>query len=137
MTLTLTPNSERVIADYLREHEDVAAITSSVVSETPKKTDTPWIRYTQLNKRDIARPVDYALEAYFQLDCYAGRTGGQPEASLLARTVRAALVAMPDSEDVDGAVVSDVEIRGDSRLPDPQMDSRERFILTFTVTMHR
>lgn len=133
--LTLTPNAEKVVADYLRTHEDVAAITNRIVSETPKSTDTPWVRYTQLNEPDIVRPLDYAVKPYIQLDCYAGRTGGQPEASLLKRTVRAALVAMPDADDVDDAEISDVEIRGDSRLPDSQMADRERFILTFTVVM--
>lgn len=127
-------NAEKLVADYLREHDGVVAITGDrrVGSKTPEAIDTPWIRYTQLNRADLARPLDYFTAPYLQLDCYAGKDGGQPEASLLSRTVRAAMMAMPD-EDFDDAIVTDVECRGDARIPDVQLDNRERFILSFLV----
>lgn len=138
MTLQLTANSERVIADYLREHPDVAAITDRIVSKTPTKTDTPWVRYTLLNERSIGgHRSDHLREAFVQLEAYAGKDGfsahaGQPGASLLARTVRAAMMAMPE-ESHDDAVVTGVEPRGYSRIPDTQLDNRERYIAQFAV----
>ena len=139
MTLTLTPNAEKVIADYLREHPDVSAITDRIVSKTPKSMDDPWVRYSQIAKRTPHRS-DHFLEVFVQLDCYAGRDDvsahdGQPGASLLARTVRAAMMALPEA-DLDGVVVTGVDPRGDSRQPDTQIDNRERFILQFVVWLH-
>ena len=136
MALSLTPNAEKVIADYLREVPEILAITQDrrVTSRTPDSTDKPWVRYTQLNARSSHRS-DHLIGVYVQLDCYAGRAGGQPEASLLRRTVRAALVAMPEAS-VEGAVITGVEIRGDSRQPDPQLDNRERFVISADVWMH-
>lgn len=134
MTLTLSPNAEKVVADYLRE---TVEITDRIVSKTPKSTDEPWVRYTQLNKRAWdGHRSDYFLEAYFQFECYAGKEGGQPEASELGRTVRAALVHMPFADEVEGAVITGVDIRGDSRQPDLSLDSRERFIISAAVWMH-
>lgn len=135
MTLTLTPNAEKVVADYLRAHPDVAAITGRIVEKTPNSMDTPWVRYTQLAKPAMGNHrSDHALSPYFQFDCYAGKDGGQPEASLLARTVRAALVELRGA--IGGAVITGVEIRGDSRQPDTQLDSRERFVLSAVVHLH-
>ena len=80
--------------------------------------------------------VDHLVEFYFQIDCYAGATGGLPEAITLGRAVRAALVEMPNSEH-DDAVVTATRIRGDRSLPDTAMEpSRNRVILTASCWIH-
>lgn len=136
MTLELTVNVERLVADYLREQPDVAAITDRIVSKTPTKTDTPWVRYTQLNKRSAGgHRSDHLSECFLQFDIYAGRDGGQPEASELARTVRAAMMALPEEPGL-GAVVTGVDPRGDARIPDTQLDNRERFVQSYLVWVH-
>lgn len=139
-SLTLIPDPERVIADYLRDQPDVLAITEQrrVGSKTPASTDLPWIRYTAFDAPAVGdHRADHLIAAFVQFDCYAGREGGQPQASLLARTVRAALTALGRGEGtVSGAVVTGVRIRGFGRRPDPQLDNRERFIVDTTIWMH-
>lgn len=135
----MIPNGEKVIADYLREHDDVAAIVGRrVVSKTPENTDSPWVRYTQIDAPSTGSP-HHLIEFYFQFDCYAGKDGGQPEASLLARTVCTALAEI-DGEDyqADGAVVKGVRPNAGLRNPDsdPFTPARERFVSTALVWMH-
>jgi len=135
----LAPYAEKVISDYLREDPGVAALVDRrVVGKTPASTDNPWVRVTELDDRAVGGSrSDHLHEFYFQFDCYAGKDGGQPEANLLKRTVRKALVEMSEA-DHEGAVVSGVDIRGSARLPDDDVDepARERFVLTANVWMH-
>lgn len=134
--MTLIPNGEKVVADYLRTHSAVAPLCTRVTSKAPDNRDTAWIRYHQLNatKEPKSRP-EWLITFLLQLDCYAGKTGGQPEASLLARTVRAALLDMPTATLAD-AVVSRVAIVSMPRLPDTAMEpARERFVITANVQM--
>jgi hypothetical protein len=143
MTLTLTPNAEKAIATYLRTQPDVAAITDRVVATTGGKgfsTTTPWVRYTQLSKRSVGgHRSDHLNEVFIQLECYAAADNepndGLPGASLLARTVRAAMMDLPNAE-LPEAVVTGVEPRGDSRQPDTALNDRERFVLSFVVWLH-
>lgn len=127
---------EKIAADYLRDHPAVHALTTRVVSKTPETTATSWVRTTTLDARDEARSnLDHLITFLLQLDCYAGATGGKPEASHLARTVRSALKGMPGSH--DGAVVSRVAFTGHIRIPDTAIEpARERFILTALITAH-
>lgn len=141
MTLTLIPDPEKVVADYLREIPDILAITEDrrVGSTTPKSgTDKPWVRYTVIDDSAVGgHRSDHLTGAYLQFECYAGKDGGQPEASLLARTLRAALTALGRGEgSVSGATVSGVEIRGFSRQPDTQLNDRQRFIVSAMVWLH-
>jgi hypothetical protein len=127
------PYAEKIIADHLRD-----AVDTRVVGRTPSSTDDAWIRLTQLDARAVGGSrADHLIEFLIQLDCYAGKTGGQPEANLLARTTREALVEMPELPHED-AVVAGVDIRGHARIPDLELDdpARERFILTAVVWMH-
>lgn len=127
---------EKVAADYLRANAAVRALTTRVVSKTPDTTSAGWVRTTTLDARDEARSgLDHNITYLLQFDCYAGATGGKPEASALARTVRAALQAMPGVR--DGVVVSRVAFTGHIRIPDTALEpARERFIVSAQVTAH-
>jgi hypothetical protein len=141
--LPLTPDAEAVVGAYLREHPDLVALGARVAGRTPSKMTQPWVRLTQLNAPKTAGSTPERLIHYLlQLDAYAGDVAmsahsGQAEASLLARTVRAALVAMP-AETFDDVVVTDAVVHSMPRIPDPDAGepARERFILTATVRMH-
>lgn len=135
--MTLIPNGEKVVADFLREHSAISALCTRVVSKAPEDRDTAWIKYTQFNatKEPKSRP-ERLVSFLLQLDCYAGKTGGQPEASLLARTVRAALVDDMQDSTLDDAVIGRVVIVSMPRIPDTAMDpARERFVITVNVAM--
>lgn len=140
MTLTLIPDAEKLVSDYLRDVPEVAAIVGRrVVGKSPGVDGTaePWVLLRQLGApSDPRSKVDHLVAFILQLDCYAGADGGQPEANLLGSTVRGALMAMP-GETFTGAVVSRVVINGDARIPDVTYETaRERRIVTATVWMH-
>lgn len=124
-------NGDKVVADYLREVDGVPR----VVVRTPDNQSTAWVRLTRLAAPSETEPIDHLIRFMFQLDCYAGKAGGYPEAQSLASTVRDALKAMPGVH--DGAVVTGTQCIGDAYLPDTDFEpDRERFSLTFYVWMH-
>lgn len=137
MTLTLTPDGEKLVSDFLRDHPDLAELGARVVSKTPPDRATPWVRVTQLDAGQATRdPSDHLVEFFLQLDCYAGADGGKPQASLLTRTARAALQTIAQASHAD-AVVTGCRISGAARVPDTDFEpARERFVLTATVWAH-
>lgn len=128
----MIPDAEKLIGKYLRSET-----SERVVGKTPDNTDDSWVRLTQLDARTVeGSRSEHLVEAFVQLDCYAGREGGQPEGNALGREIRAVLVDMPNHSHADG-VVTGVEIRGHTRIPDADFaPSRERVILTAAVWMH-
>lgn len=130
----LSPYIEKIVSDFLRSHDTIEALGARVVGKTPESTDTPWVRVTQLGglDEDVA---GHFVSYLIQLDCYAGADGGQPEANLLQRTVRAALTEIAG---VHGdAVVSGARVVNAARVPDDDFEeARERFILTVETWAH-
>jgi hypothetical protein len=147
--LPLTPYAQKILSDWLREHQDVRAITTRVVSKPPDDRHTPWVQVRQLDGPNATPlPVEHLIAFLMQFDCYAGEangvpagtpgsTGGEPEAILLGRTVRAVLVDAQDRT-LGGAVVTSVRITGDTDVPDTAFEPvRPRRVLTAVVHMHR
>lgn len=129
----MIPDGEKLVSDYLRTE-----LGERVVGKSPSSTTAAWVRCTQLDASAVGgHRSDHLIEFYFQFDAYAGASGGQPEASSLARRLREALVAMPQ-EGVDGATVTGVDIRGMARIPDDDIDepARERFTVNAAVWIH-
>lgn len=124
---------EKIVAGYLR---DAPELGSRVVGKTPSDLTDSWVRLTVINAPQDARSqADHLITFNLQLDCYAGSSGGQPEASLLARTVRELLIAIPGT--YEETVVSGARITSMARIPDTGLEpARERFILTATVWAH-
>lgn len=133
----MIPDAEQVVGAFLRTHDPIVALAARVVGTTPDDTSAPWVRLTQLDAGDEAGSgVEHLIGFFLQFDCYAGKTGGQAQASLLAGTVRAALASMPD-QDLATVVVSRVRFTTHARLPDIDFEpSRERFVLDAIVQMH-
>jgi hypothetical protein len=131
----LVPDVEALLTAYLTPV--VEGLGSEVVDQTPDDTNGSWVLLTLLD--DPADPVaDHAVRAMVQLDCYASKGADDPhaEASLLRRTVRAAIADI-ENADHEGAVVSGAAINGSLRLPDETFaPPRERYVLTATVFCH-
>lgn len=141
MTVAVIPDAEKLTRDFLVQHDAVEALGTRIVGDTPSSVSASWVRLTQINApSDPTSTVDHLVPFFFQLDCYSSKEGigGSPqkEASLIGRTIRAALQEMPDSSHT-GAVVSRVRITRDSRQPDTDLEpARERRILSALVYMH-
>lgn len=133
----MIPNIEKIAGDYLRGHPDVAALGARVVGKPPSQTESPWVQLRQLDASDAPTSrAEHLINYLLQADCYAGKEGGQPEAVLLARTVRAALHAMPGVR--DGVVITSARFTGMARIPDTDFESaRERVVLTATIHAHK
>lgn len=140
MALTLIPYAQKIVSDYLRSQADVTAITNRIVSKKPDDTETPWVQVRQVDAQNAGRVVvEHLIDFLFQFDCYADEDGGRPQAILLGRTVRAALVAMPGTQ--GGVTVNGVDITldtdlADDTLKDSRGGSRDRKILRATIWMH-
>lgn len=133
----MIPDAEMVLGDYLRTHPDVEALEARVAGKTPTTFTLPWVRVTQLDAIDKTGN-EHLIDFLVQFDCYAGSVedGAQGEASLLRRTVRAALKAA-QGQTLDGVVISDVTVTGDVHLPDTTLEpARERYVLSVTVHAH-
>ncbi len=131
----MIPDPEAVLTTYLT---DVAgALGGTVRGKTPKDTTDPWVRLTLLDAPSTdGGEADHLIAAYLQLDCYAGSDGGHAAASLLARTVREALVTITDGDHGD-VVVTGAKLGGYQRLPDTDFEpARERYVLSATVWLH-
>ncbi len=132
----MIPDAEKTISSYLRDHPDVSALSTRIVGKTPPATAEPWVRVTELDAPAAAASrADHLISFLVQLDVYAGATGGQPEAKTHARTIRAALHAMPGVH--DETVVTQVRVIGWLRAPDPDFEpARDRVIITASVIAH-
>lgn len=130
-------DGEKLVSQLLRVHANVAALNTRIVGKTPTQTASSWVRLTQLDARNApGSRAEHLIDYLFQADCYAGADGGQPEASLLGRTIRAALHEMAGFSNAE-AVVTSVRFNGMVRIPDTEFEpARERVILTATVHMH-
>lgn len=133
----MTPDVEALVGAFLRANSQIQVLVGSrVVGRTPTTTTDPWIRITQID--DTTRSPVHLVTVFLQLDCYGGDDpdSAQREASVLARTVRQVLEALPGPVD-DGAVVAAVTFSGLRRVPDTEFKpARERYILDADVTVH-
>lgn len=135
----MIPDGEKIVSDYLRDDERVSEIVDRrIVGKTPEDTDAPWVRLTQIDAPSTGSP-HHLIEFYFQLDCYAGKEGGQPEAKALGAAVFDALAALDGANhQADDAVVTACRPNLGLRRPDDDVGTpaRERVISTAFVTMH-
>lgn len=136
----MIPDIEKIVGAYLRDHDDIAALGAQVVGQTPRDTSGSWVRLTLLAAPDNSSGAEHLIGFLVQLDCYSSEAGidgsQQKEASVLGRTVRAALKAMQGTTR-DDAVITGVQFPGMLRLLDQDLESaRERIVLTATIWAH-
>lgn len=134
----MIPDGEKVLSKYLRAHPALAELETRIVGKTPEDTTRSWVRLTQLDAGPVDRRAGSLVEFYFQLDCYAGEQGGQPEAALLATAVFAAIAELEGANyRSDGAVITAAGPNLGARAPDTDFEpARERFVSTAVVHMH-
>ena len=140
MSVDTILDMERITGNYLRADADVAALDARVAGQLPKTFTKPWVRITQIDAANATNNlrVEHFVSYMLQYDAYAGAEtdNAQAQASMLGRTVRAALIGMQD-QTLDGAVITGVAVRNDARLPDLDFDPpRERRVLTVEVWAH-
>lgn len=103
------PDAKVLVSAYLRADADIQAIVVDRVGvRTPDTTDEPWIKITQIGDTAATNaPFLHSMMVHLQLDCYGGadRYTAEGEASLLARTSREVLDAMPPSDHEGGKSV--------------------------------
>lgn len=141
MTLATIPDAEALVAGWLREHDDIAALGARVGTRTPATMTLPWIRVTQLDAPRL-RPAtfDVAIRFVLQLDCYAGKATtdaqtGRAEAVALGAAARAVLMSLSGTVAGDVAVPS-VDITTHMRRPDTTLKpARERVILIAEILL--
>lgn len=136
----MIPDIEKLLHAYLRDHDDIVALSAEVVGQTPGDTDGSWVRLTLLAAPDNSSGIEHLIGFLVQLDCYSSHAGldGSPqkEASVLGRTVRAVLKDLQGTT-LDGVVITDVGFPGMLRLPDQDFEpARERIVLTATIRAH-
>ena len=134
----MLPDTEVLVVAHLRATDAVMALTQRVGTKTPVSLDGQFAKVTLLdegqNRRSSALHVVHPL---MQIDCYgsSNRDSAHAEASLLARTIREAIVAMPNASH-SGAVVTAARAT-QRRLPDTELEpARERYIVTCELTLH-
>lgn len=133
----MIPDAEAICGAYLREQDSLVALSVNVATQLPRTFTRPWVRVIQLDNPAVnGSRTDHLIEYMLQFDCYAGSEGGSPEASLVTRTVREALRALPQAS-LDDAVVTGVQFISCPRIPDTDFEpARERYALSALVWMH-
>lgn len=138
MPTVVTPDVEAITATYLLAHDGLEPLVGSRIGgRHPKSTGTPWIKVVQIGDAVFSEST-HLVHAFLQFDCYGGKDidTAQGEASLVSRTLRAALNDMPEATH-SAAVVTGVVFTGRRRVPDPDFQpARERFILDATIYCH-
>ncbi len=132
------PFMEKVVVDFLTGRSPIEAIVADRIgTKTPRTLDKPWVRVSLLDDPPVpGSTADYLIASYFQVDCFAGKDGGQILAGSLARAVRSSFgdIAAVAHE---GAVVTGAKVHGSRPLPDTDLDETiDRYIVTVTIWAH-
>lgn len=134
----MLPDIEVVVVQHLRNTQSVIDLTTRIGTRTPENLAGQFVKVTLIDDVQAANvPALHLVKPLVQVDCYgsSNRDSAHAEASLLARTIREALVAMPDATHT-GCVVTAARTSS-RRLPDTDLDpARERYIVTCDLTLH-
>lgn len=125
------PDIERIVSDHLRSYPGIGA---RIVGKTSDETDTAWVRVTELHAQSAHRS-DHLIDFLVQCDCFAGKTGGQPEVNTIARTVRKALLEM-HSTSQGGAQIAGVIVDTGPRDLSSDVDTPGRDTKSLTATIY-
>lgn len=136
--LVLLPDVDVLVSQYLRSCSEMTSLLDQrVVTAMPSKAaDRVWplVRLTQFNSIDAV--PNWLDGASVQVDVYAET---KAQASLIGRTARMVLHAMPGAYDT--GVVSGVTTAGWRYEPDPEIKNSKgnplpRFLFDATVHAH-
>lgn len=126
-------DAKKLVSDYLRAHPDIEPVR--VVGKPPDNYDEPWIQVVVISGTSSMHPV-HLVPYSLQMDCYAGPTGGGPEARAIARAVVGALEGIAGEVHSEG-VPTGAALTSFTELPDTDIEpARDRTIVTATVWAH-
>ena len=135
MSVTLLPDVERLVSNYLRANTDVTALVGqNVYTVMPKNpvAKFPLVRLTRITGAPLfSQPLRYD-EAHLQVDCYGGskQTAWQTAATIASVLAEGGLIGTQ----AEGVVVN-VEVAGLQDLPDDSFDPPQpRWILDVNIT---
>lgn len=133
----MIPDAEVILGRYLREHPAVKALKARVVTKPPSETRLPWVRVIQHDAPSVGNSrTDHLIEWFGTFDCFAGQDGDEGTASVLVRTVRAALNELHDV-DPEGAVVTGVSFISCPRQEDENFEpAMPRYPLSVIAWIH-
>lgn len=134
----MAPDAHIAVVGYLAQHADIGGAGVRVQTKVPDSLNGPWVRVTLLDDQATDGGItDHHVEAFLQLDCYAGKANNSAvEAGALATLVREALRVMKDADLEDVVVTGARSSRAyepDTSLGEPAL---ERYVLSATVWMH-
>lgn len=134
----MLPDIEIVVVAHLRATTAVMVLTQRIGTRTPPDVAGQFVKVTLIDDEQAPNvPALHLVSALVQIDCYgsSNRDSAHAEASLLARTIREAIVAMPAATHT-GCVVTAARANS-RRLPDTSLDpARERYVITCDLTLH-
>lgn len=133
----MIPDALALTIGYLSKHPAVVAFHADIRTELNGDFSRPTVKVTQLDAEDRAEHLEYLTAFLIQLDCYSATLGpaGTGQASLLNRTVRAAMFEMPGIH--GDTVVKAVRFGVNPQIPDPAWDPpRQRWTLEAWVYTH-
>ncbi len=134
----MIPDTEALVVAYLRATPTVTALTSRIGTRTPSSVQGQWARVWLIDEGQTRNSgALHLVHPLVQIDCYGSGNAdsAHAEASLLARTIREAIIAMPAATHT-GAVVT-AGRAAMRRLPDRELEpARERYIVTCELSLH-
>lgn len=134
----MLPDVEVLVVAHLRATQAVIDLTTRIGTRTPSTLAGQFVKVQVLDEQqDTSSPALHLIRALVQIDCYgsSNRDSAHAEASLLARTIREAVHAMPAATHT-GAVVNAARASS-RRLPDTDLEpARERYVLTCDLVLH-
>ena len=109
MALVLPVDAKALTIAYLKQHASVVALAGPRVGDRARWATWPQVSVVSFGGREIGAVVNqvHLHEAYLQVDCWGENLNAQETVQLLARTVWAALIEMPNTSHTRG-VVTDV-----------------------------
>lgn len=124
------PDIEKIVSKYLRSVSDLR-----VVAHPPEDKTIPWVMVTMYDAPSRSSG-DHVIDFHVQLDCYAGGSGGLPEATAIMREARAKLSDI-DKATHEDAVINSVRVYGSQRVMDTKLDpARDRYVVDATIVGH-
>lgn len=133
--MNVLPDAEAVVYGWLTTHASVTALTTAISRRVPANPTWPALTYKRVGGVPVERR--WIDQARIQIAAWGTPITGEAEASLLARTTRAAM------HDLEGQLVADAWVAAvddDTALTWLPDDSRDPTIPRFTfgvlVTLH-
>lgn len=131
MPVTRLPDAELLVTRFLRNHPDVTPFVGARVStELPPRPVIPAVTLTRIG--GVPSLAGYLDEARLEISAW-GRTKG--EAEQLARTVEAAMLALPGTH-VDGTVTYSVQEGVGLRWNPDDASDTPRYTMVYEVYIH-